>query len=392
MLPFIALSILVAANSVFGVLPYSEGVSIQLHRRGLGLTKDGMVVPEALARETYRGAKRYSGINTAGQLKSSNSLFKRQNMRLKNVGSEANSALWAGAIEIGEPPQRFQVEFDTGSSDLWVFSSTCVAQGCSSDNKYDASQSSSGKRRGRTFSTQYAHYAGISGPVYADTVTVAGLSAEGQLFSSINRIRGTDEYYDTDGLMGLAFRPISQLEAPTFIDTLLSQGKISKPIFSMRLASDAGSEIYIGGSNPSKYTGEITYVPVESQSYWAVNGSASANGQEGYKGKMTIDSGSQIIFGPLDSVKDWWSKGPGYFTFPCNNAPSVSLKFNGREFPIPADRMNLGFLPNNYSACVGAIAAARTPENAWLVGSSFLSTVYTVFDASESRVGFATPA
>ncbi|KEP51370.1 aspartic protease [Rhizoctonia solani 123E] len=251
----------------------------------------------------------------------------------------------------------------------------------------------------------HERHAGISGPVYADTVTVAGPSASGQLFSLITRIRGTDEYYGTDGLIGLAFKPISQLKAPTSIDTPFSQGTISKPIFSMRLASDAGSELYIGGSNPSKYTGEITYVPVESQSYWAVNGSASANGQEGYKGKMNIDSGSQIIFGPLDSVKNWWSKvpesapcphvycqGPGYFTFPCNNTPGVSLKFNGREFPVPADRMNLGFLPNNYSVCVGAIAAARTPENAWLVGSSFLSSVYTVFDASESRVGFATPA
>ncbi|KAL5632382.1 hypothetical protein ACGC1H_005373 [Rhizoctonia solani] len=405
MLPFITLSALVAANSVFGALPNSEGISIQLQKRGSGLARDGVIVPEALARQIYRGAKRYStSIDATGQLKRSNSVFKRKSVRLKKVESEASEAVWVGEIQIGTPPQRFHVEFDTGSSDLWVFLSTCVAEGCSSDNKYDASRSSSSKRRKRKFQTGYVDNTEVSGPVYADTVTVAGLSAEGQLFSPINQTNGMEDY-GTDGLMGLAFKSISQLKAPTFIDTLFSQGKISKPIFSMRLASGTGSELYIGGSNPSKYTGQITYVPLESQTYWVVKGSVSANGQEGFNGKMIIDSGTQIIFGPQKSVERLWSKvpgsapcpdvdcgGPGYFTFPCNIAPRVDLKFNGRKFPIAADHFKLGILPSNHAVCVGAIVVSETPENAWLVGGSFLSSIYTVFDASESRVGFATLA
>ncbi|CAE6362153.1 unnamed protein product [Rhizoctonia solani] len=401
MLPFIALSALVASNSVFGAPPDSEGISIQLQRRGSGLARDGVIVPEALARQIYRGANKYSAnINITGLLKSSISVFERQNEPLE---SKANDTLWAGQIEIGTPPQRFVVDFDTGSSDLWVPSSTCVAQGCSSKSTFDSSKSSSSKQQGGEFRITYGDGSGVSGPVYADTVTVAGLSAEGQLFSPINQTSGMEDY-GTDGLIGLAFKSISQLKAPTFIDTLFPQGKISKPIFSMRLASDAGSEIYIGGSNPSKYTGEITYVPVESQSYWVVNGSASANGQEGFNGKMIIDSGTTSILGPYNSVWNWWSKvpgsgsclprdcgAPGYFTFPCANTPSVSLKFNDREFPVAARDFTLGVLSRNSSICVGAVGILDTPENAWVVGDAFMKNVYTVFDASESRVGFATP-
>ncbi|KAG8713437.1 Type I transmembrane sorting receptor [Ceratobasidium sp. 423] len=402
MVPFIVVSVLVATNFVLAALPNSDGISVQLQKRGSPLAKDGIIVPEALARQIYRSANKYSAnINITALLKNSISLFERQNEPLE---SKANDTLWAGQIEIGTPPQPFIVEFDTGSSDLWIPSSTCTTPKCSSKNAFDALKSSSSKKQEGEFKITYGDGSGVSGPIYADTVTVAGLSAENQLFSPVNKSDGMGDY-GTDGLMGLAFKSISQLNASTFIDTLFSQKKISKPIFSMRLASASGSELYIGGTNPSKYTGEITYVPLENHTYWLVNGSVNANGQEGFNGKMIIDSGTAAILGPYTSVWGWWSKvpgsgsclprdcgAPGYFTFPCANTPSVSFKFNGREFPVAAGDFSIGSLSRNNSICVGAIGILDTPDNAWVVGDAFMKNVYTVFDASESRVGFATPA
>ncbi|CAE6351077.1 unnamed protein product [Rhizoctonia solani] len=404
MLPFIAVSALVATNSALaiGALANSEGISIQLQKRGSPLSRDGVIVPEALARQIYRVAKKYSvSVNITGLLEGSVSLFERQNELLE---SKANDTLWAGQIEIGTPPQLFTVDFDTGSSDLWIHSSTCTSERCSGKNTYDASKSSSSKLQEGTFDIKYGDGSGVSGPVYADTVTVAGLSAENQVFSPVNQTNSMEDY-GTDGLMGLAFRSISKLNAPTFIDSLFSQSKIPKPIFSMRLASTPGSELYIGGTNPSRHTGEITYVPLEAQTYWLVNGSANANGQEGFNGKMIIDSGTTAILGPYNSVWNWWSKvpgsgyclprdcgAPGYFTFPCANSPKVTFNFGGREFPVAAEDFNVGTLSRNSSICVGAVAILDTPDNTWVVGDAFMKNVYTVFDASESRVGFATPA
>ncbi|CCO37027.1 hypothetical protein RSOLAG1IB_11901 [Rhizoctonia solani AG-1 IB] len=399
----------IAATTVL-TSPISEDriISIPLHKRGSPLNKDGRIIPSALARQVTRVQNKYSHGHAAYKKNTGLELFKEAGGKVKRQAEalidEEDDLLWAGTVTIGTPGQSFLIDFDTGSADLWVPSSSCKTSGCSPHKKYSASASSTSASKSGTFSIQYGDGSTASGPIYSDTVTVGGLSATGQYFSPVTSESSSFASDPEDGIMGLAFKSISSIGQPTIIDNLYSQGKISAPTFSFRLAT-TGSELYLGGANTAKYTGSITYAALTSKTYWLTTGSSSVGSTVGYSGAMIIDSGTTIIVGPTASISSWWSKvsgaaacstsvcgTTGYYTYLCASPPTVSFTFNGAKFTIPSSDFNLGTIDNAGTRCVGAIVGTSgVPDNAWIVGDTLMKQTYTVFDQANSRVGFATP-
>ncbi|KAG8717152.1 Type I transmembrane sorting receptor [Ceratobasidium sp. 394] len=410
MIASIALATLAIAGSVAAApAPAVKTITIPLHKRAVPLSKNGVIVPSALARQVARAQAKYAhgnaaykaktGVDLFSGVKSLDQLAKRQKEPLTDEQDE----LWAGTISIGTPAQSFLIDFDTGSADLWVPSSSCTSSGCSTHHKYSSSKSSTTSKKSGSFSISYGDGSTASGPIYSDTVAVGGLSATGQYFSPVTSESSSFSSDPSDGIMGLAFSSISSIGAPTFIENLYSQRKISAPTFGFRLAS-SGSELYLGGADTSKYTGAITYASLTSKTYWLTSGSAGSASTTAYTGPMIIDSGTTLVVGPTSSVSAFWSKlggkacstsvcgASGYYTFPCSSPPQVSFTFSGRKFPISTNDINLGSTDDSGTTCVGAIVGTSgVPDNAWIVGDTFMKNVYTIFDETSSRVGFATP-
>ena len=59
----------------------------------------------------------------------------------------------------------------------------------------------------------------------------------------------------------MAFQSLSEYNAPPLFQTLMDQGQVENAVFAFKLAT-TGSELNLGGINPSAYTGNITYTPV----------------------------------------------------------------------------------------------------------------------------------
>lgn len=92
-------------------------------------------------------------------------LEKRQLLPVTSQGNDE----WTGTVLIGTPPQSFTIDFDTGSADLWVPSSTCDTGPCEGHSKFDADSSSSYQQEYGSFSIVYGDGSSAEGSVAQDT-------------------------------------------------------------------------------------------------------------------------------------------------------------------------------------------------------------------------------
>ncbi|KAH7884068.1 Asp-domain-containing protein [Phlebopus sp. FC_14] len=315
--------------------------------------------------------------------------------------TDDSGQLWYGVISVGTPATTFTVDFDTGSSDLFLPGPDCGSS-CSGHTVYDPSSSSTSNDEGRTFTTTYADSSTASGELYSDTVSIAGLTATTQTLGAASSYSSNlaVSQFPADGVMGMAFESISSFGASPVFQNLISEGQVDSPVFAFKLAS-TGSELFLGGVNSDLYTGDFTYVPVTQEGYWEVNmDSVQGNGQTILSNiDSIIDTGSSVIIGQPSEVAAFYDAvggkdasdtvGQGYYTFPCDSVPAVSLTFGGTAFSISADTFNLGSVSPGSSDCVGGIVGQDTGSSFWVIGDVFLANVYTAFDVGSSQVGFA---
>lgn len=103
------------------------------------------------------------------------------------------------------------LDFDTGSADLWLWStdlpkSTQLSGKASHHNIFDHSKSSTFKPSpGQTWSITYGDGSSASGTVGTDTIEIGGVTVKNQAIETASKMSQEFQQGAGDGLLGLAF-------------------------------------------------------------------------------------------------------------------------------------------------------------------------------------------
>jgi aspergillopepsin I len=295
------------------------------------------------------------------------------------------------------------LDFDTGSSDLWVFSSLQASAQLSGHDYYKADASK--VKSGYTWKISYGDGSGASGKVYADKVTVGGVTATTQAVEAATSVSATfSQDTDTDGLLGLAMSSINTVQPQqqkTFFDTVKSQ--LAQPLFAVTLKYHAAGTYDFGYIDKSKYTGSITYVNADdSQGFWGFSASAYSVGTTTTQKTVSgiLDTGTTLIYTDTAIVRAYYAKVSGAkndstqggYIFPCTaSLPDFSITVGGVKQTVPGKYVN--YAPIGDGTCFGGI---QTDDGIGfsIFGDIFLKSKYIVHEMGSSgpRLGFAQQA
>lgn len=170
----------------------------------------------------------------------------------------AANVYYYGIISVGTPPQKFTVDFDTGSSDFWLVSSDCSSQSCNKHKKFSSDKSSTYVLDNKRFTISYGDGSYAVGSTAFDDLEINGLKISRQGLAIVNDQGGFDDDI-MDGMLGLGYKTIASTGFPTPIDNAYSQNKITERVFAFWLNrnkhSSNGGELIIGGVDKSQYQG-----------------------------------------------------------------------------------------------------------------------------------------
>jgi Eukaryotic aspartyl protease len=334
--------------------------------------------------------------------------------------------------------QSLNLIADSGSTMMAVASSSCT--NCTNLTTYPISH---GAQSCQSVSSTYGDNSGWSGLVSQDSVVIGTLpsikdnfasitSQSGGFFSSTDCSFGNTGTNSSQGIIGLAYSRLAQSPTVGYLDALQSQVSMTD-LFATELC-ETGGTIWFGGYDSSQATGSAVYTPITAPAgqanefYWVtltdlkVGGVSIGASSSAYTSPI-VDTGTSIALLPpavssalitklgtsLDSLvqasTNCQSAGAtttaDFFNTGCcvqattaqvNALPALTMAFGTTTVALPAARSYLdshldssaqrwycpGFAPN---------ASSSDPT---IIGGSFMRSLITIFDRTNSRIGFVT--
>ncbi|KAI0340842.1 acid protease [Trametopsis cervina] len=361
-----------------------------------------------------RAARRY-GFDAgryAGFCKRNNVVVKLKTHGLQDIDHEVpaesvqNGNEYVVPVKIGSPGITANLDFDTGSSDLWIWSSELAnaSKYSKTHNIYNPKKSKTAKKASGTWQISYGDGSSASGDVYTDTISVAGVTIRRQAVECASHLSSSFlSDGGNDGLLGLAWpalNTVSPHAVKTPIENMIDQKLIDEPLFTVKLSRGNEPGFYsFGYIDHSVTTHHLHYTPVDSsQGFWQVKSySYSVNGQIiDRPGNTTIlDTGTTLLLVDDDVLRSIYDQihGAVYddqlggWKYPVDTRlPEISFAIGDYLFTLHEE--DVGFGPADHGYIMGGIQS-RGNQDFDIFGDVFLKCVYVVFNQGEKTVGVA---
>ncbi|KAI0127146.1 aspergillopepsin-F [Xylariales sp. AK1849] len=316
---------------------------------------------------------------------------------------EPNDTEYLSPVNIGG--QTMNLDFDSGSSDLWIFNKQLSTAATTGHTVFDPAKSNTfALMNGASFSISYGDGSGAAGNVGTDTVNVGGATVTKQaveLATAVSKSFVQDT--QNNGLLGLAFSKLNTVQPAaqkTFFDNVMPS--LAEPLFTADLRANASGAYEFGRVDNTKFTGAMAWTPVNTtQGFWQFTSEKfSVNGgkvQTSTAGAQAIaDTGTTLILADPAITKAYYAQVPGAvndataggFTFPCNSTlPDMALDVGGNMATVKGTDINFAAVDANNQTCFGGLQAS--PASMAIYGDIFFKSQFVAFNGGNNSLGVA---
>ncbi|KAL7944185.1 putative aspartate protease [Trichoderma barbatum] len=342
--------------------------------------------------------------NLRSAVSAKKAIAKRQTGSAPTRPADSADDEYITSVSIGTPAQVIPLDFDTGSSDLWVFSSETPKSSASGHAIYNPTKSSTAKKlSGSTWSITYGDHSSSSGDVYTDKVTIGGFSVNAQAVESATKV-STQFVQDTviSGLVGLGF-DVGNTVRPRAQKTWFSNAanSLAQPLFTADLRHQQTGSYNFGFIDTTLAKGPIAYTPADgSEGYWGFTATGySVGGAKLNRNSITgiADTGTTLLLLDDDVVNAYYNNVDSArydntqegVVFDCSeDLPSFTFGVGGSSITISGDLLNLTPIADGSSTCYGGLqSSADIGIN--IFGDVALKAALVVFDLGNERLGWA---
>ncbi|KAK9469004.1 aspartic peptidase domain-containing protein [Lipomyces arxii] len=359
--------------------------------------------------------------------------FVRQKLRRRDANSTAtmdiqnniDKGAYLTNLTIGSPPQSVVVQVDTGSSDLWVQSSTnlgCTTSQnfCTLTRTFDSASSSTFDDLSEAFDITYADGTSASGVFCQDTLTFNDVTLNDFTFGLAENSSSSVGVFG----IGYAANEVARNQYENLPELLVSEGVIGVKAYSLWLNDlDASNgNILFGGVDLAKFTGELvtvdtipTFQDIFAHFMLSVTDVSVSNstGQsttvfssDNLDNSITVilDSGTTYGILPADIVSGIASAiGSASFAddynlyiVDCsleNSSEQVNITFNSAaslsigldQLVVPLEFNSAG----NTLCALGVQPDSSGSSGPYLLGDAFLRSGYIVYDLDNNQISIA---